>query len=113
MIVAVKGSKAIATSKTIHAATTGGKVGNSKSVKVNKKSFKIGIGKGVTLKATAVAARKKLKVKKHRAIAFESSNKNIATVNKKGVIKGIRKGKCYIYAYAQNGVMAKVKVVVN
>ena len=113
LVVAIKGSKAIATSKTIHAATKGGKVGNSKSVKVNKKTFKIGIGKKVRLKATAVAASKKLKVKKHRTIAFESSNKNIATVNKKGVIKGIRKGKCYVYAYAQNGVMARVKVVVN
>ena len=113
LVVAIKGSKAIATSKTIHAATTGGKVGNSKSVKVDKKTFKIGIGKKVTLKATAVAASKKLKVKKHRAIAFESSNKNVATVSKKGVIKGIRKGKCYVYAYAQNGVMARVKVVVN
>ena len=112
-IVAIKGSKAIATSKTIHVATTGGKVGNSKSVKVNKKTFKIGVNQKATLKATAVAASKKLKVKKHRAIAFESSNKNIATVSKKGVIKGIRKGKCYIYAYAQNGVMAKVKVVVS
>ena len=30
------------------------------------------------------------------------------------LIKGIMKGKCYIYAYAQNGVvMAKAKVVVN
>ena len=113
LVVAIKGSKAIATSKTIHVATTGGKVGNNKSVKVNKKTFKIGVGKTVTLKATAVVASKKLKVKKHRAIAFESSNKNIATVSKKGVIKGVQKGTCYVYVYAQNGVMAKVKVVVS
>ncbi len=113
LVVAIKGSKAIATSKTIHAATTGGKVGNNKSVKVNKKSFSIGVGNKVKLEATAVAASNQLKVKNHRAIAFESSNKNIATVSKKGVIKGIRKGKCYVYAYAQNGVMAKVKVVVD
>ena len=113
LVVAIKGSKAIATSKTIHAATTGGKVGNNKSVKVNKKTFKIGVGKTVTFKATAVAASTKMKVKKHRAIAFESSNKNIATVSKKGIIKGVQKGTCYVYAYAQNGVMAKVKVVVS
>ena len=113
LVVAIKGSKAIATSKTIHAATTGGKVGNNKSVKVNKKSFRIGVGRKATLKATAVAASQKLKVNKHRAIAFESSNKKIATVSSKGVIKGVRKGTCYVYAYAQNGVMAKVKVVVN
>ena len=113
LVVAIKGSKAIATSKTIHAATTGGKVGNNKSVKVNKKSFSIGVGNKVKLEATAVAASNKLKVKNHRAIAFESSNKNIATVSKKGIIKGVQKGTCYVYAYAQNGVMAKVKVVVS
>lgn len=113
VVVAVKGSEAIATSKTIHVATSGGKVGNSKSVKVNKKTFKIGVGKKATLKATAVAASNKLKVKKHRAIAFESSDKDIATVSKKGIIKGVHKGTCYVYAYAQNGVMAKVTVKVR
>ena len=56
---------------------------------------------------------KKLKVKKHRGIAYESSNKRIATVSSKGVIKAKKKGKCYIYAYAQNGPMAKIKVTVR
>ena len=71
------------------------------------------VEKTVKIKASEVPASTKLKVKKHRAIAFESSNSNIATVSGKGVVKGIRKGICYIYTYAQNGVMGKVKVTVG
>ena len=113
LVVAVKDGKAVATSKTIHTATTGGSVGNPKSVKVKKKTLKVAAGKTGKISASAVAASKKLKVKKHRANAFESSNTNIATVSKKGVVKGIRSGTCYVYAYAQNDVMAKVKVIVG
>ena len=113
LVVAVKGSKAISTSKTIHVATTGGKVGNPKSIQLYKKSVIIKVKRTAKITAKQVAASSKLKVKKHRAIAFESSNTNIATVTKKGVIKGVRKGTCYVYVYAQNGVMAKVKVSVK
>ena len=70
-----------------------------------KKEFK--------LKAKAVAASKKLKVKKHRAIQYESANPKVATVNKKGVITGKKKGTCYVYAYSQSGVAAKIKVTVK
>jgi uncharacterized protein YjdB len=44
---------------------------------------------------------------------YASSNSKIATVSKKGVIKGRKKGKCFIYAYAQNGVCKRIKVTVN
>ena len=44
---------------------------------------------------------------------YESSNINIATVSKKGVVKAKKKGKCYIYAYAQNGVFRKIKIIVK
>ena len=70
-------------------------------------------GNKVRIKASAVAGSSKVKVKRHRSLAYESSNKNIATVTKKGVVKGVRAGKCYIYVYAQDGVMAKVKVTVK
>ncbi len=38
---------------------------------------------------------------------------NIASVDKKGKIKGKNKGSCYVYAYAQNGVFSKIKVTVK
>lgn len=66
-----------------------------------------------TLKITEVLADKKLKSKKHRAVQFESTNKNVATVTAKGVIKAKKKGTCFVYAYAQNGVMKKIKVTVK
>lgn len=105
----------VAVSKTVHAATTGGKFGNAKSVKVNKTKVTLNLNKKkknkYTLKAKEVKQSKK--IKKHRAIAYESSNPEVATVSKKGVIQAKKKGSCSIYAYAQNGVYKKIKVTVK
>ena len=115
-----KNGKVIATSKIVHAATKGGKVGNDKAVTtVAKKDasgrYSVTLKKGKTfdLKAKAVPASKKLKVKQHRGVAFETDDATVATVSKKGVVKAKKKGTCYVYAYAQNGVFAKVKVTVK
>ena len=116
MVVALdKNNKVITTSKIVHAATKGGKVGNDKAVKTKAKKDRVTVRKGkkFSLKAKPVAQSKKLKVKRHRGISYESSNTKVAAVNKKGVIRGKKKGSCYIYAYAQNGVYKKIKVVVK
>ena len=58
----------------------------------------------------------KIKVKnapKKAKITYKSSNKKIATVTSKGIIKGVKKGKCKVYAYAQNGVFKAVTVTVK
>ena len=52
-------------------------------------------------------------MKRHVAVRYESSNKKIATVSSKGVVKAKKKGNCYVYAYAQNGIYKRVKIVVN
>ncbi len=49
-------------------------------------------------------------IKHHRKIAYESDNPEVAVVSKKGVVKAKKKGSCYIYVYAQNGVYKRVKV---
>ncbi len=116
LIVALdKDGNVISTSKTIHAATIGGKVGNDKKVTTKAKKNKVSLkaGKTFKLKAKTKAASKKLKVKKHRAVAYESSDISVATVNSKGVIKAVGKGECEVYAYAQNGVSVKIKVKVK
>ena len=110
---AVGAGKALATSKTIHVATAGGKIGNNKAVKVNKTKVTVKKGKKFRIKASAVAQSSALKVKSHRKLAYESSDPKIATVTKKGVIKGKAKGKCTIYVYAQNGVYKTIKVTVK
>jgi hypothetical protein len=59
-----------------------------------------------------VASGKK-KINIHRKVKFESTNKKIASVTLGGVVKTKKPGTCYIYAYAQNGVYTKIKVVVK
>lgn len=101
----------LAASKKIHATTQGGKYGVAKAVKLNKSKVKIKKGKTFKIKASEI--KKDKKIKRHRAICYESSNTKIATVNSKGKIKAKKKGKCTIYVYAQNGVYKTVKVTVK
>lgn len=98
----------IAASKTIHATTSGGKKGNLKTIKLNKKSIKLKLKKTFKIKAKEVKQSKPLA--HHRKICFESSNTKIATVSEKGVIKAKKKGSCTIYVYGLNGVYKTVKV---
>ena len=119
LVVAVnKNKKVVSTSKTIHVATKGGKITNHKSVTVKVKKKKVGKvtvkkGKKVTLKAKGVKKDKKLKFHQHVKIRYESTNKKVATVSSKGVIKGVKKGKCKVYAYSQSGVAKAVTVIVK
>ena len=116
MIVALdKDSKVVSSSKIIHVAAKGGKVGNAGKVTTKAKKNRVSVKKGKTFRLAGKqrAASKKLKVRKHRAVSYESTNPKIASVSKKGVIRGKKKGSCYVYAYAQNGVFAKIKVTVK
>ncbi len=72
------------------------------SIKV-KKSFTVRKGKKVKMKVTVVPTGK---------ITYKSSKKKIATVNKKGVIKGVKKGSCKITIKC-NGVKKVVKIKVK
>ena len=107
----------VSTSKLIHVATKGGKVGNHKKVKIKKSVIKkakaLKKGKTLRLKAKLVSQSKKQKVKKHVGLRYESTDTQIATVSGKGVIKAQNSGTCYVYAYAQNGVFKSIKVVVK
>ena len=115
VVVAVGNGKALATSKTLYIATKGGMVGNYKTITTGASDNKVNIkvGKTFKLQAAAKAESTKLKVKKFRALAYESSNKAVATVSNKGVIKAVSKGTCDVYVYAQNGVLVKIKVKVK
>ena len=81
---------------------------------VKNKTITITKGKSFTIKAKGVLANSKLKVKVHRGLRFESSNKAIATVGAKtGKIYTKKAGTCSIYVYAQNGVYQKITVKVK
>ena len=111
-----KNNLVVSTSKVVHVASKGGKAGNDKRVVIKKpvltKAKALKAGKKLKLNAKAVHAAG-LKVKKHRAIHYESSDTKIAVVSKKGVITARKKGTCYVYAYAQDGVSKAIKVVVK
>lgn len=89
---------------------------NVKSIKLTKKSYTVKVGKTTKVKAriTLVDKSKKHISKAHGAkFRYKSSDTSIATVSKKGKIKGIKKGTCTIYVYAINGKMKKAKVTVK
>ena len=126
VVIAVKktayGDRTAAISRMIHVCTKGGKVTNHKSLKVKvrigkkiKAASKVNIKKGkkVKLIIKALPASKKLKVKAHVDLRFESGNNKIASISRKGVITGKAKGTCNVYVYAQNGAVKKVKVTVR
>ena len=100
----------VSISKVVHTAVKGGKYGNATKITV-KKINPIKRGKKITLKATVKNSSKK--VKTHRKLRYESTNTKIATVSSKGVITAKKKGVCYIYVFAQNGIYKKVKVTVK
>ena len=105
------GDKVITTSKSVHAATTGGKVGNPTSIKVKKSKFVLKKGKKAKIKASF---KKKKNVKLHISkFRYESLDKSVATVNKKGEIKAVSKGKTKIIVYTQNGLSKAVSVTVK
>ena len=103
----------VSISKIVHAATPGGKFTNAKSVSVAKKKVTLKVKKTFKLNAKVVNADTSLKSKNHRKLSYESTDTSVATVNAKGVIKAVKKGKCTVYAYAQNGVAAAIKVTVK
>ncbi len=108
----VKGKpQIIATSKTLHSATAGGKYGNVVSLKLNKS--RITLKKGKTFRIRAAEKKNAKQIKHHRKTAYESSNPKVASVSSKGVVKAKKKGNCYIYVYAQNGVYKRIKVKVK
>lgn len=116
LVVATNGKgRVLSIGKPVYACTTGGKYANCKSVTTAAKKGKVTLKKGRTFKlqAKAVTASSSKALKKLRALKYETTKKSIATVSNKGTIRAKAKGTCYVYAYAQNGACAKVKVTVK
>lgn len=106
-----KVKRIISISTCAHCCVLGGKHGNPISISNVKSSVTLRKNKKYTVKP-------KMKSGKNTSIhlgkfRYESTNKKIATVSKKGVIKGIKKGSCYVYVYTQNGLYKRIKVRVK
>ncbi len=92
------------------------KYSNVKKLTLTKKKYTVKVGKTAKIKAKVTLVNKN---KKHISTAhgakfrYKSSDTSIATVDKNGKIKGIKKGTCTIYVYAINGLTKKAKVTVK
>ncbi|MBR1628842.1 MAG: Ig domain-containing protein [Lachnospiraceae bacterium] len=69
-----------------------------KSVKLSKTKLNLAIGKKATLKATINPSNAT-----NKAVTWKTSNKKIATVTSKGVVKGVKKGKATITVTTKDG----------
>ena len=102
----------------VHAYTTPAKVRYTAAKSLTVKKSSVSIRKGGTYKIKAAVkkqnSRKKLMPASHSAkIRYMSTNSKVATVSSSGKIKAVKKGTCYIYVYAQNGVFKKIKLKVS
>lgn len=87
---------------------------NATSVKA-KKNLKIKVKSTKIIGAYVYVSRNKKSVKKtgkKAYLKYWSTNTKIATVSSSGKVKGVKKGKCYIYAMARNGIKKKIKITV-
>ncbi len=103
----------VMTSKIIHSITESKTYANPTKVTTDVASVKLKVGKSKTVTGLVVLPKGKKLMKHTATIRYESSNKQVATVNSKGKIKAKAEGTCYIYAYAQNGVYKRIKVTVE
>ena len=71
---------------------------DDKSIKLNKTQATIKKGKSLTLKATIAP-----KNATNKKVTWKTSNKKVATVSSKGVVKGIKKGKATITCTTKSG----------
>ena len=83
---------------------------------VSKRTYKLKKGKTAKIKAKTVKENKKKNLisTNHAArYRYASSDKSVATVDKKGKIKAVGTGTCEIWVYAQNGRGTKLTVIVS
>ena len=104
--------KRVSLSKSLpaYSTTKGGKYGNP--VKLRTKRSLVSVKSGKKIKLNVKAAGKKMN-KASKKVRYLSANPSIAKVSKKGIVTGGRRGTCYVYCVAWNGLSKKIKVRVK
>ncbi len=109
--------KISAPSPAVYIATSGGRVGNEKSVKVlniKKRNLNLKRKTSFSIEARSLPADTRLPVKRYRELQYESTRPDIASVGKtSGIITAKKAGSCIIYVYAQNGIFTTIRVTVK
>ena len=101
--------------KKAHAFTNNGndKKTNPAGIRVKKK-MTVKVGKRKALNAKILSKDKSKDLVNHvRKIRYFSSDPNVATVSKKGKVKGVGQGTCVIYVLANNGICKQVDITVK
>ncbi len=111
----VNGKKVyLKTSNTMHVTTTSRKYTNVKSIRASRTALTLRSGETQKIRTTVKLADADKKLRKHEnVIKYTSSKPAVATVNSKGKITAVSRGKCTIYVYAADGIYTKVKVTVE
>lgn len=110
IVVAVSNhGKMLAVSPSVHIATKGGSYANPKNLSLRNKTMRLKRGKSASIQSKINYRN----VQVHVDLRYASSDRKVATVSKSGKIKARSKGSCYIYAYAQNGISKRIKVIVK
>lgn len=89
---------------------------NAKNIKISETNLTIKAGATKKIKAQIIKQNQKktLLPEKHVAIyRYYSTDRNIASVSKSGIIKAKRKGSCTVYTVAANGAKKGIKVTVK
>lgn len=101
-------------SPVIHVAMKKEKHTNAKKIKVNKSKVVLKVNKTFRIKATAVLENKKKKLLNHdKKFRYYVDNREVVSVSKKGIIKAKKKGICFVFVTANNGVAKQIKVTVQ
>lgn len=98
------------------AGTKSKKYTNAKKVQVARTGYVLRKGKTASLEAKGVKADEKKAFvlgRRKTRLRYYSTDRDVATVTRKGKIKAVGAGKCIIYVIEQNGVRRKVKVTVK
>lgn len=92
------------------------KYANVNGITLEKTAVSFSVGKTYTIKGqVSLTDDSKSMLSDNHAPTFRflSSDEKVATVTKKGKIKALGAGTCYVYVYAKNGYAKKVKVKVK
>ena len=115
-VVAKKGSKELARSLPLYVAGPKNKFTNAKKIINRKKSIVLEKGKKDILISKLALNNNKKKILPARIVPrlrYKTSDKSVANVSDKGIIKAVGKGKCDIYVFAPSGLAEKVSVRVK
>jgi methionine-rich copper-binding protein CopC len=114
LCVAAMAATAYAANYEGHAAGVNSKYTNAKAIKISAEKTTLAVGEKIKAKVSVVAEDKEKKLLGHtKTVRFATGNPYVAKVSSSGRITGFGKGSCYIYAYAENGRAARVKVTIK